>query len=138
MSIRDFVRRPVCTLSPDATCCEAARQMRDENIGAVVVVEGSRPLGVVTDRDLVTRVMAEEGDASKLQLRDVMSEEPIFVSEDHGLDQVVTAMRDLAIRRVPVVNAAGDLTGIVAMDDLLILLADQLGDLASAIREEVR
>jgi CBS domain-containing protein len=82
--------------------------------------------------------MAEEGDASKVLLRDVMSDEPIFVSEDHGLGQVVSAMRDLAIRRVPVVDAAGNLTGIVAMDDLLILLADQLGDLASAIRDEVR
>jgi CBS domain-containing protein len=137
MSIERLIRRPVQTLPPQATCTEAAQLMRDERIGSVVVVENGRPLGIVTDRDLVIRVIADGGEAEKLELCNVMSEEPIFVGSDRSLDQVVATMRDLAIRRVPVVDEAGQLTGLVSMDDLLVLLANQLADLASTIRQEI-
>lgn len=136
MSIEKLIQREVATLPPDATCAEAAQRMRDENIGSVVVADGGRPLGVVTDRDLTVRVIAAGEDPGKLLLRDVMSGEPIFVSRDAGLDQAVAAMRDLAIRRVPVVDDVGQVCGLVAMDDLLVLLSEQLADLAAAIREE--
>ena len=111
--------------------------MRDENIGSVVVARDRQPLGIVTDRGLALRVVAEGGDPEKLLLSDVMTGEPIFIGEDRSVDQAVAAMRDLAIRRVPVVDADGRLSGIVSMDDVLVLLADQLGSLAVAIREEV-
>ena len=58
MSIESLLRRPVCTLPPDAACLEAAQLLRDEGVGCVVVAESGRPLGIVTDRDLVVRVMA--------------------------------------------------------------------------------
>ncbi len=111
--------------------------MRDENIGSVVVARDRQPLGIVTDRDLAVRVVAEGRDPDKLLLSDVMTDEPIFIGDDRSLDQAVAAMRDLAIRRVPVVDADGRLCGIISMDDVLILLADQLGSLAGAIREEI-
>ncbi len=137
MSIAQLIQRPVQWLPPDATCSEAARMMRDENIGSVVVARNKQPLGMVTDRDLALRVVAEGGDPEKLLLSDVMTDEPIFIGDDRSVDQAVAAMRDLAIRRVPVVDADGRLSGIVSMDDVLVLLADQLGSLATAIREEV-
>jgi CBS domain-containing protein len=137
MSIEDILKAPVRVLPPDATCIEAARMMRDENIGCVVVAEDDRPLGIVTDRDLVLRVMAPGGEAEKFQLRDVMTSEPIFVSVDQSLEQVVAAMRDLAIRRVPAVDENGSLCGMVSLDDVLLCLVDQLGDLAEAVRAEL-
>ncbi len=139
MPIRKLLQRPVHSLPPDASCEDAALLMRDQNIGCVVVADAARrPVGVVTDRDLVIWAIAEGHDARKLRLRDIMSDEPIFLSSDQGLDQVVTAMRELAIRRVPIVDEAGELCGLVSMDDLVILLADQIGSLAEAVREEVR
>ena len=112
MPIERLLRRPVKTLPPDATCQEAAALMRDENVGAIVVAEENRPLGVVTDRDLVVRGLARG-------------------------EQAIAAMHDLAIRRVPIVDAEGRLRGLVSMDDLLVLLADQFSNLAHTIRKEI-
>jgi CBS domain-containing protein len=137
MSIERIAERRVQTLPPDATCREAATLMRDENIGTVVVAEDRRPLGIVTDRDLAIRMVADGMEPDKTALRDVMSGEPIFVGGERSIDQVIAAMRNLSIRRVPLVDADGKLCGLVSMDDLVMLLADQLGDLADAIREEL-
>jgi len=137
MPIERLLRRPVKTLPPDATCQEAAALMRDENVGAIVVAEERRPLGVVTDRDLVVRVIAPGRDATHVLVREVMTGEPIFVSGERSLEQAIAAMRDLAIRRVPIVDAQGKLRGLVSMDDLLVLLAEQFGDLAHTIRKEI-
>jgi CBS domain-containing protein len=111
--------------------------MRDANVGAIVVSDGGRPLGVVTDRDIAVRVVAEGLAPESTSLRDVMSGQPVFLSGERPLDQLVAAMRDLAIRRVPVVDADGKLAGVVSMDDLIVLLAEQLGSLAEAIRREI-
>jgi len=137
MPIEQLIRRPARTLPPDASCADAAVVMRDENIGAVVVSDAGRPLGVVTDRDLAVRVIAPGRDPQRVRLREVMSGDPIFLSGERGLDQVIQTMRDLGIRRVPVVDADGKLRGLVSMDDLLVLLASQLGDLAQALRKAV-
>jgi CBS domain-containing protein len=137
VSIESLLRRPVCTLSPEATCQEAAQLMRDEGVGCVVVAENGRPLGIVTDRDLVTRVIAAGREPAKTLLRGVMSAEPVFLAGERGFDQLLATMRQQGVRRVPVVDAAGRLEGVVSLDDLLPLLADQLGALAGAIRGEL-
>ena len=137
MSIESLLRRPVCTLPPDATCREAAQLLRDERVGCVVVSEHERPLGVVTDRDLVVRVMAAGRDPDKTPLRDAMSGEPVFLASDRGIDQVIATMRQERVRRIPIVDADGRLEGVVALDDLLPLLAGQLGELAEAVRAEL-
>jgi len=137
MSIESLLRRPVCTLPPDALCREAAQLMRDEGVGCVVVAEQARPLGIVTDRDLVVRVIAAGRAPEKTLLRDVMSGEPVFLASERGLDRVIATMRQQHVRRIPVVDAEGRLEGVLALDDLLPLLAGQLGDLAEAIRGEL-
>ena len=134
MPIDSLLRRPVYTLSPDAPCREAAQLLRDAGVGCVVVAENGRPLGIVTDRDLVVRVMAAGRDPEKTPLRDVMSGEPVFLANERSLAQVFATMRQQRVRRVLVVDAHGRLEGVIALDDLLPLLADQLGDLADAIR----
>ncbi len=137
MPIDSLLRRPVYTLLPDAPCREAAQLLRDAGVGCVVVAEDGRPLGIVTDRDLVVRVMAAGRDPEKTPLRDVMSGEPVFLANERSVDQVFATMRQQHVRRVPVVDAHGRLEGVIALDDLLPLLADQLGDLADAIRGDL-
>lgn len=137
MSIESLLRRPVQTLPPEAPCREAAQLLRDERVGCVVVSEEGRPLGIVTDRDLVVRVMASGLDPDKTPLRDIMSGEPVFLADQRGIDQVVATMRQERIRRIPIVDAEGRLEGVISLDDLLPLLARQLGELAEAIRGEL-
>jgi CBS domain-containing protein len=137
MSIESLLRRPVCTLPPGASCLEAAQRLRDEAVGCVVVSEDERPLGIVTDRDLVVRVMAAGLDPEKTLLRDAMSGQPVFLARERSLEQVFVTMREQRVRRIPVVDAEGRLEGVLALDDLLLLLAGQLGDLAEAIRGEL-
>lgn len=137
MPIESLLRRPVQTLSPDTTCREAAQLLRDEGVGCVVVSEQERPLGIVTDRDLVVRVMASGRDPDKTQLRDVMSGEPVFLTDERSIGQVAATMRQERIRRIPVVDEDGRLEGVVSLDDLLPLLAGQLADLGEAIRGEL-
>lgn len=137
MSLDELIRRSPETLPPSATCAAAARLMREANVGTVVVADGAKPLGLVTDRDLAVRVVAEGRDPEAVRLEEVMSGEPIFLSERRSLTSVISVMRDLAIRRVMVVDDAGDLIGVIALDDLVMRTADQLGGLAEAIRKAV-
>lgn len=138
MSLESLLRKPLKTLPSDASCQDAALLMRDANIGCVVVVaENERPLGILTDRDLVLQIVAKGRDGKQVCVADVMSSEPIFLSLDRELSDVVHVMRDLAVRRLPVVDEEGRALGIVALDDVLLLLADQLGDLAGAVRSEL-
>ena len=139
MPIENLVRRPLKTLGPDDSCEEAAALMRDENVGAVVVTDADRRvLGMVTDRDIAVRVVAAGEDPRRVHLRDVMSGEPIFLSKAGHLGQLVSAMRDMGVRRIPLVDEDGRACGLVAMDDLLVLLSDQLAELAQAIRKEIQ
>jgi CBS domain-containing protein len=137
MSLDSIIRRPARTLSPTATCADAARLMRDENIGAVVVAERDEPLGVVTDRDLAVRIVAEERAPSEVTLGSVMSTHPAFVAKRRTLDDVIATMRQLGIRRLPVVDESGRLDGIISMDDLLMLFARQVGELGEVVRAEL-
>jgi CBS domain-containing protein len=103
----------------------------------VVVAEEDRPLGIVTDRDLVVRVIAAGRVAGKTLLREIMSAEPVYLARERGFDQLLATMRQQGVRRVPVVDEEGRLEGVISLDDLLPLLADQLGALADAIRGEL-
>jgi len=137
MRLAELIRRSPETLPPDASCSAAAQLMREANVGAVVVVEGRKPLGLVTDRDLAVRVVGKGLDPARVPLSQVMSGEPIFLTEDRSIASVIAVMRDLAIRRVMVVDDAGDLVGVVALDDLLLQIASDLAGLAEAVRKEI-
>lgn len=134
MHISDFCTRTVVTCRRDTTALELARTMRDKHVGDIVVVEdhegGVRPVGIVTDRDLAVRVMANGFDPER------------FVAEDLTLPELVTAfasetafdaiwnMRTQGIRRLPVVDAHGHLIGIVTADDVSAFLGQELSALA--------
>lgn len=134
MPIEKLLQRPVHSLSQDVSCAEAATVMRDAGIGTVVVADAGRPLGIVTDRDLAVRVMAAGLDPRTVALRDVMTRTPVFLSKTRNVNELIDTMRDMGVRRVPVVDEDGQLIGIISMDDLFVLLSDQLHALADVVR----
>jgi CBS domain-containing protein len=113
----------------------AALLMRKHHVGDLVVVDkvdGNErvPVGIVTDRDIVVSVIALGLDPASLQVGDIMSDDLLTTSELDDVYATIERMRFRGIRRVPVVNAAGGLTGIVSADDLLEFLAEEMGDLS--------
>ena len=135
MTVGDLAREDVVTVTPDTTAVDIAATLADENVGSVIVVEGSDPVGIVTDRDLAVSVIAEGADASTLTASDVMSGDLFTVEPTEGVFDVLAEMCDASVRRVPVVGADG-LVGIVTLDDFLVLLATELGNLAGVVEAE--
>jgi CBS domain-containing protein len=135
-SLKPLVK-PVKTLAPGETCQQAARLMRSENIGSVVVARDGEPLGLVTDRDLAMRVLADAQDPTVLRVEEVMSPQPIFISERRSLDDAIATMRDIGVRRLPVVDQVGQLQGIVSLDDILAHIARQIGQVGEAVQREL-
>lgn len=112
---------------PEESARAVAARMRDRSVGAILVLDADRQcVGIVTDRDLVLRVLAAGRDPDRTPLAQVMSRRPHVVHEDAPLEEVLALMRDACLRRVPVVDRDGRLQGIVTLDDVQQLLADQL------------
>jgi CBS domain-containing protein len=134
MNISDFMTPNPTTCQTTSSLSEAARAMRDESIGDVLVCDDTQRLvGIVTDRDLVVRGLAN-GDIEGLTLADVCSNELTTVSVDTPASEVVRLMTDRAVRRVPVVEGNGRPVGIVSLGDLAAQLDEEsaLGQISSA------
>jgi CBS domain-containing protein len=118
----------------DETVQGAALLMRKHHVGDLVVIDqpdGERvPIGIVTDRDIVVSVIALGLDPGSLLVSDIMSDDLLTCHEADDVYETIERMRLRAIRRVPVVNALGGLTGIVSVDDLLEFLAEEMSELA--------
>lgn len=141
MKVRDFCSRTVAVIEPGASLREAALLMRDAHVGALVVSERkagvTRPVGVITDRDIVVAVVAVPGARPEgIRVGDVMAAQPHVAREDLSLAETVKAMSEGGVRRLPVVSADGALFGIVTLDDVLRVLAGELGALAVALSRE--
>ena len=137
MSLERFCREPVVTIQPKQSVRDAALMMRDRHVGAVLVVDGDRPVGIVTDRDIVMRAIIENRDTNTTPVRDVMSGSLTVVGSDQKIDDAVIALRTAGIRRLPIVNAAGKAIGIVTLDDLVVLMAGELTLVAGAVQQNL-
>jgi CBS domain-containing protein len=118
-TLRDVMSGDPVTLPSSATVLEAAQCMRDRDIGDVIVMDGDRAAGIVTDRDIVVRAAAEGRDLSACLVRDVCSSEVATLSPDDSINRAVDLMKQQAIRRVPIVED-GRPVGIVSIGDLAI------------------
>lgn len=129
-------RNPTC-VPGDMTAKAAAEQMHARQVGSLIVADiaglGSVPRGIVTDRDLVTRVMAFGRDASTMTVAKIMSYPLVTCQVETELSEAIRTMRSRGVRRLPVLDAAGNLVGILAADDALAALAEELTDLARAL-----
>lgn len=124
--------KPVVTASTRMTVAEAARAMRSKNLGALVVVNAGRPVGVLTDRDIVMNVVAQGKDPDEARVGDVMHRKPAVLQEDASLLDAAQMFARTGVRRLPVVDRHGELAGIIAIDDLMILLGNEMGHVAAA------
>ncbi|MEQ8662974.1 MAG: CBS domain-containing protein, partial [Gammaproteobacteria bacterium] len=142
MNVRDICHRQVSTLARGDNALDAARLMRDEHVGCVVVVDagaaGPVPVGVVTDRDIVVAVTALDLAPEEVTLADIMGAELHVIKHDDGLSDALEVMRTRGIRRLPVIDDDGVLDGIVSADDILAMLADEVSSLASLVAREQR
>jgi CBS domain-containing protein len=132
MSVERLIRRPVRCLPPEASCQDAAKLMQSDEIGSIVVVADGRPAGIVTDRDLVTRVLATGKAPEETSIGSIMSRAPIFLEGDRNIQRAIETMKEFAIRRLIVVDEEGFLEGLVSLDDLLQILARDLQALAGS------
>lgn len=119
LRVRDVMTPHVLTVGPDWGLTEIAQLMRDENIGAVPVAEGDHLIGMITDRDLVVRGLAENAAvASTRQACDVMSPRLYYCFQDQRVEDVLRSMGEQQVRRLPVVDASKKLVGMVSLSDL--------------------
>ena len=143
MPIGEFCNREVVFATRKTSLVEAAQLMRQYHVGDLVVMDlvGEKrvPVGIVTDRDIVIEVIAKSLPINDFMVGDIMSPQLISVQEEEGVVETIRLMRANGIRRVPVLTHEGGLAGIVSVDDLLDLLAEELSELAKvAPREQAR
>ena len=132
-SIRDVMAAHPVALPATSSVIDAARAMRDSNIGDVIIIDNGQVCGIVTDRDITIRGVAEGRDLSHLKLADVCSRELTTVSPTDSVDDALRLMREKAIRRLPVVEG-GKPVGIVSLGDLALEKdpGSALGDISGA------
>ncbi|HVA74805.1 MAG TPA: CBS domain-containing protein [Acidimicrobiales bacterium] len=135
MRIWDLVRRSAVAVRPDQTLIEGASIMDKAGVGALIVVDADRPVGIVTDRDLVRRGLAR-GLPPDARIDAVMTAPVVTVNADDDAHDVYQVLRTHALRRLPIVRE-GRFVGMVTVDDLIIHLAADLSDLARPITGEV-
>jgi CBS domain-containing protein len=129
MSLDRFYR-PVVTARPDEPVVDVARRLREHRVGCVVLERNGKPFGIVTDRDLALRVVAQGLDPGTLKAEAVATLDPVVVRDIEGFETAARRMREYGIRRLPVVDAQGNLRGIVTADDFVRVLGRELGDIA--------
>lgn len=140
MPVGEICNREVVIAEKSMLVTEAACLMRNHHVGDLVVVdlhEGHRrPVGIVTDRDIVVEVVAAGVNPEALKVGDIMGPDMATVREGEGLFEALRYMRDKGVRRMPVVDSAGGLVGILTLDDLLGLLAEEMTELAKLVSYE--
>lgn len=141
MRVGEICTRDVVFCTPDTSIAEAARLMRDHHVGDLVVAveepdSRARPFGIITDRDIVVEVVAREAPLERLTVRDVITEGLTFVNENTGIPETLEVMRQKGVRRMPVVNARYELVGLIALDDLIELVAEELDAMVGLVARE--
>jgi len=142
MKIAELCSSPVFVAYPEQALSLAVRQMRRQDVGALVVVAAGDarqfPLGILTDRDVLCGQVRQATDLRCLTVGDVMTCHPLCIDAEAQLAEAIAAMASRAVRRAPVVDRAGALVGIVTLDDLLPTVAQQLKELADTAAPEPR
>ncbi len=141
MTIGEVCNREVIITDEDSSVIEAAQLMREMHVGDLIVVKEingeNHPVGIVTDRDLVVEVLAQEVNTNGVAIRDVMTRDPQAVGEEMNSLEALKQMRQLGVRRMPVVNDRGGLVGILTVDDALSLIHEALDNLVALVGREI-
>jgi CBS domain-containing protein len=140
-TIGELCNREVVVAGPATSITAAAKLMRHQHVGTVVVIDEvdgglPMPVGILTDRDIVLEVCATGLDPGLITVGDIMSRELVTAGEDQGVLEAMEVMRHRGVRRLPVVGLDGHLTGIISVDDLLDVVAEELGELTKVLTRE--
>lgn len=142
MTVGSICNREIITIQRDATVLDAAKLMRKYHVGDVVVIEYQGdlviPVGIVTDRDIVIELIATELNCSVITTGDIMLTKLVVINESVGIFEAIQTMATKGVRRLPIIDDDGGLVGIVTLDDLLLLLAKELGSLTKLISHEMK
>jgi CBS domain-containing protein len=133
-SVRDVMTENPASIGASASVVEAARLMREAHIGSLPITDDEKVVGIITDRDITTRVVAEAADPTTTSVGDVYSRDLISVEPDHDLEEALELMARHQVRRLPVVEN-GRLVGMVAQADIALKDKERTGDLVGAISE---
>jgi CBS domain-containing protein len=136
MNLMQICTDEVVTVRHGATIIDAARLMRDKHVGTVVAISDMLPpgpVGILTDRDIVIRAVAFAGEKTLLTVDQVMSHELVFAPGSTGVHEALRLMREKGVRRLLVTGESGALKGIVSFDDIVMLFAEELTDMARAM-----
>ena len=117
-SIREVMTSNPCTIDADKSVAYAAKMMRDEDVGLAPIVEGDKLIGMLTDRDIAIRVVADGKDPDQVKVREVASKQVVTIDPQQDLDEALRIMAKHQVRRLPVVEEDGKLVGVVAQADV--------------------
>lgn len=135
MPVGDLGPENVVTAQPDDSLQEVSSQLESENVGAIVVTEDDKPVGMVTDRDIALAV-GDGDDVASQPVEDVMTEDPATIQADEEAMELSRTIDDAGVRRLPIVDDQGNLTGIVTLDDLVATIGEQLDNVADTIEAQ--
>ena len=134
MKVKDMMHKGAELVAPNAKLQVIAKKMRDHDIGAIPVCEDGRPIGMVTDRDIAIRGLADGKDISALEARDVMTRDVIFCRETEDAEDALRIMENNKVRRLPVLDDAEKLVGMVSLGDISHALSRELtGEVTKAV-----
>ena len=140
MNIGSVCNRDVIVAWPDCSIQEAVKMMREYNVGDLIIAKSRNteciPIGILTDRDIVVEVLAEDVPLEAVDIKDIMSSNLMTANENEELFNVIKLMRKKGIRRVPVINDQGVLVGIFAMENMLEIIAESMRDLVTLVHNE--
>lgn len=139
MQVATVCERPVFTILGTEAVSRAAQLMREKHVGYLVVVERDslpRPLGVLTDRDIVVSVVALGVDPKAVRVADIMTLNPVMARESDSMEAALLKMRSFGVRRLPVLNASREAVGVLAIDDVLKVIAGDAQEVVNAIANE--
>lgn len=137
MTVGKICVREVEIVPRDETLRSAAAQMRDRNVGALVVLDDEKqPVGILTDRDVTIRVVADGLDCRQMKVADAMTELPYCIQEETPIEEALGKMRRGPYRRLPVVNREGRLIGLLTLDDILDLLSEEFSTIRGILAAE--
>jgi CBS domain-containing protein len=135
MSLENFCRKPVVKILPEQNVADACRVMEENNIGSLVVEHDGKLCGIITDRDIALKVAGASRDPQKTAVKEVMTGDPIRVSVDKDLRHLTSLMHAFHVRRVPIVNGHDTVVGIITLDDVVALLANEMSEIGKAISD---
>jgi signal-transduction protein with cAMP-binding, CBS, and nucleotidyltransferase domain len=138
MAIGDLCVNDAVTISQDDSIQHAAQVMEENNLGSLVVVadESTKPIGIVTDRDIALNVVAKNKNIDSTKVSEVMSQNLLTLECSQGIKEAIDAMRDKGVRRAPVMKD-GKVCGVAAIDDLMTLIAKELNALSDLVQKQI-